>query len=235
MRIPKSSNSTIPRKRFRSVALTSYDLKLAERAVLGRLTSSVGVPDDSLQSAYKPNRSTFYVGLSLVHYITKSLDASAKSFRSAFLDIPSAFEFVPRSLLFRKLEPFGFPNRFLVWLSNCFTNGIQCARLGRRKSTPLVNDCGILQGAVPSSYMFSTYISHVHANYPCQVFIYADEVVLCQSVSGTEDIFKLSNNLPLIHDFSVPSGLNLNSSKCVKCLFSFYRSVYPADPSSINT
>lgn len=98
--IPKSSDPYTPTKCLSPIAITSYALQLAEHVILRRLKNSVSVPDDSIQFAYKLNRTTLDVQIYLVHYITKSLDTSTYSVRCAFAHPSSAFDSIPPSLLF---------------------------------------------------------------------------------------------------------------------------------------
>lgn len=89
--IPKPWNSIIQAESFPSIAIMSCHPKLTERAYLNRLTSSVSVLDDPIQLAYKAIRSILGAAASLVHNMTKSLDASVVPVRWVFLDVSSAF------------------------------------------------------------------------------------------------------------------------------------------------
>lgn len=153
---------------------------------------------------------------SLVHNI-KSLYASVKSVQCAFSIFFSAFDSVTWPLLLRKLEQFGRPRSFLIWLSGYFSNITQCTRPGRNKSALLGNTSGAVFPLI-----FSTYISHVLASFPGQLYRHADDVVLRQSVPGTEDFLNFSSNFSL-------SVLSLNLSKCVEYLFTSSRSAYSVD------
>ena len=232
--IPKKSTSNALTKRFRPIAITSSALKLAERAILSRLRTYLTVPHDSLQFAYKTNRSTLDAVSSVVHFISKSLDQSVKSVRCIFLDYSSAFDSVPRFSLLKKLESFGCPISILSWLKDYFTNRVQRTKMGGKLSCPLLNNSGVLQGAVLSPYLFSTYISDLVVSPPAKLIKYADDVVLCQSVSNQSDFLSLSDNLTATDNFSLQAGLHLNSSKCFECLFSLSRSSFPSEPSFIS-
>ncbi|WP_432422668.1 RNA-directed DNA polymerase [Streptococcus dysgalactiae] len=233
--IPKSSNSDILSNRFRLIALTSSRLKLMERAILSRLQSSMNVPHDPFQFAYKSNRCTLDAVSSLVHRIAKSLNDSAKSVRCVFLDYSSAFDSVPRSLLLHKLETFGCPNSLLAWLSDYFSGRTQFTRMGLKSSKPLVNDSGVLQGAVLSPYLFSTFISDLSCTSPTVLFKYADDVVLCQSISNPSELVKFSDNLSNVHCFSNQHNVSLNLSKCSECVFSLSKSTNLSDPVFIDS
>lgn len=84
--IPKPKNSNITAKRLRLIAITSCDVMLAELAICRRPTSFVSGPGDHLKLACNPNRSAVDSVISVVHYINKSLDASSRSIRCAFID-----------------------------------------------------------------------------------------------------------------------------------------------------
>lgn len=86
--------------------------------------------------------------------------------------------------------------------------------LGRNKSTPIENNSGVFQGVIFSPYLFSVYISDLHASVIDQLYRYADNFVLRQSVTGTEDLMNFSNNFSWIQNCSLRSGLNLIWSKC---------------------
>ena len=232
--IPKTSTCNILSKRFRPIAITSSALKLAERAILSRLRACINVPHDPFQFAYKTNRSTLDAVSSVVHFVAKSLDQSMKSVRCIFLDYSSAFDSVPRCSLLHKLESFGCPTHILSWLKDYFTNRVQRTKMGNNLSCPLMNNSGVLQGAVLSPYLFSTYISDLFVPSPAKLIKYADDVVLCQSISDQSDFLSLSDNLASTYNFSMQSGLHLNSSKCFECLFTLSRSSYPSESSLIN-
>ena len=106
--------------------------------------------------------------------------------------------------------------------------------MGGKLSCPLLNNSGVLQGAVLSPYLFSTYISDLVVSPPAKLIKYADDVVLCQSVSNQSDFLSLSDNLTATDNFSLQAGLHLNSSKCFECLFSLSRSSFPSEPSFIS-
>ena len=232
--IPKASSSTVLAKRFRPIALTSVVLKLTEKAILSRLQSLVTLPHDPLQFAYKPNRSTLDAVSTLVHYISKSLNSSVKSVRCVFLDYSSAFDSVSRSSLLFKLESFGTPRQLLSWLSDYFTERTQCTKLGKNTSSPLLINSGVLQGAVLSPYLFSAFISDLSVPNPAHIQKYADDVVLCQTVSSSSEFSSFTENLSQIQQFSNNSGLHLNTSKCLECIFSSSRSTFPLDNVTLN-
>ena len=232
--LPKNTKSNVLSKRYRPIALTSSALKLTEKAILSRLQSHMYVPPDPFQFAYKANRSTLDAVSSLIHFISKSLNNSVKSVRCVFLDYSSAFDSVPRSQLLSKLQSFNCPRQLLSWLANYFTKREQCTKVNNRISKPLVNNSGVLQGAVLSPYLFSTYINDLPVIAPANIFKYADDVALCQPVSVQSDLQTFLQNLSQIHQFSCQSGLTLNSAKCVECVFSLSRTPFPLDDAVIN-
>lgn len=128
-----SSKSTVPAKRFRPISLTSRRLKLAENAVLRCPTFSASIFDDLLHLACKPNRFTLDVVASLAYYVAMSLNVSAQPAQCVSLNFSSTLVSVPQSSTtwdgYRTFAPTGLSG----WGG------------GRRtKSTPLVNNSGVL-------------------------------------------------------------------------------------------
>ena len=140
-----------------------------ERAVLQRLQLSLTIPEDVHQFAYKKNRCTLDAVSSLFHFVCKSLYDKAKHVHCAFLDYSSAFDSVPRSLLLKKLQSFGCPSSLLEWLLDYFSRRYQYVKLGKKQSTSSLSNSGVLQGAVLSPYLFTTYISDLPVDLPVRI------------------------------------------------------------------
>ena len=222
--IPKTTTQVPISKRFRPIALTSSGLKLMERSVLQRLQVSLTIPEDNHQFAYKRNRSTLDAVASLFHFVCKSLNDKAKHVHCAFLDYSSAFDSVPRSLLLKKLQSFGCPSSLLEWLQDYFSRRYQYVKLGKQQSTSSLNNSGVLQGAVLSPFLFTTYISDLPVDLPVRHFKYADDIAISFSISNETDLDLYNTNISRLVEFSTSSGLNLNPDKCIECIFSLNRS-----------
>lgn len=147
---------------FSPITLTPFFLKLTWCAVL----RSLPYPMNPLRFAYKSNRSFLDVIASLAHYICKLLDVSIKCARCALLDYSSAFDSIPRSLQFHKLETLGCSSPLLASPSDYFTNRTYCPQAGSWTSKPLVDDSVVLQGIVHLPYLLFTYINDLSVSSP---------------------------------------------------------------------
>lgn len=91
----------------------------------------------------------------LVSYINIFSDAPEKSVRNTFLNFPSVLGPIPRALILRKLEPFGYPKHL----------SLVHRQTGSKISTSLLNYSCVLQAVVLFPYSIYSYISNLCARF----------------------------------------------------------------------
>ncbi|CAH8447583.1 unnamed protein product [Heterobilharzia americana] len=151
--VPKpSSGSDVT---FRPIAITSPFLKTMEKLLLLVIEPSLMAFRDPKQFAYKHRRSTLDAATVLHHNIVSSLDKGVKYVRCAFLDYSSAFDSVPRPLLLNKLAIAHTDPWVTKWLHSYFSERKQYTIHKGMRSTSLLTEAGVPQGAVLSPFLFS--------------------------------------------------------------------------------
>lgn len=105
------------------------------------------MPGNPFQFVQNPHRLVLDADASLVRYITKSLESSAKSIQCSSSDFSSVLDPATRFLFILKLEQFDCFRRLVTWLSDYFINKIPCTNLDRKIPKPPMNCSGIFQKA----------------------------------------------------------------------------------------
>lgn len=76
-------------------------------------------------------------------------------------------------------------------------------KTGKKKPISFASNSGVLRRVFLFLFLFSTYINHLPASFPGQLFKYADDIAHCRPLLGNEDFLDSSNNLFLIHNSSL--------------------------------
>jgi hypothetical protein len=218
--IPKTNSSPNIQTKFRPIANTSVLLKIAEHCVLNELQSALSVSADPLQFAYKRKRSTVDAIATLMHKVIKALDSGEKVYKCIFLDYSSAFNTIPRELLISNLETKGVAGWLTKWIANYFSNRTQFVQIGGKSSASIPNNCGVLQGAVLSPFIFASHLDSLMSD-NVLLLKYADDLTVGSPAKSDEQCRILSDEMQVIFTWSKENGLLLNKSKCVEILFHF--------------
>ncbi|BHF80866.1 hypothetical protein SprV_0702399400 [Sparganum proliferum] len=216
--IPKKPANFGP-KSFRPIASSSAMLKLAERVALDIIKPFSSSFSDPLQFAYKAKRSTLDAVALVIHSALKALDKGCREYACALLDYSSAFNTVPRPLLLTKTSACGSPGWVVSWLSDYFTSLTQFVQSGKRKSSTLPNDCGVLQGSILSPRLFFLHTDDLRSPNDCLLVKYADDVVVGHSLKSQTHLRSLKDGLNHVLAWSEENGLLINNQKSVQCIF----------------
>lgn len=118
------------------------------------------LPDtlDSLQFAYRPNRSTYDAITHFLHTALYHLDKRRGNYvKMLFVDYSSAFNTIIPSKLTLKLENLGFSQTLRQWIYNFLSDRPQAVRVGRQISSSITLSTGAPQGCVQSPLLYSLY------------------------------------------------------------------------------
>ena len=126
---------------YRPVALTSVIMKCFEMLVKDYITSPLPDTLDSLQFAYRPNRSKDNAIAIALHTALSQLDKINSYVRMLFIDYSSAFNtIVPSKLI--KLGALGLNPALCNWVLDFLTGHPQALRVGNNTSTSLILNTG---------------------------------------------------------------------------------------------
>ena len=111
-------------------------MKCFERLVKDHITSTLPVILDTLEFAFRPNRSTDNAIAIAMHTALSHLDKRNTYVRKPFIDYSSALNTIVPSKLFIKLEALGLnpPN----WVLDFLTGHPQVVKIGKNTSTSLI-------------------------------------------------------------------------------------------------
>ena len=194
-------------------------LKVAERLILKDITPHLVRSTDTLQFAYKRNRSTLDAAVTLSHNITSSIDLGSKSYLATFLVFSSEFNTISRDKIINKLTELGASQWSLIWLRDYFSNRFQFIALSGKTSSLALNSWDVLQGAVLSPFLFNLYTDEIRTSTNTLMIKYADVIALGQKFNLQNDHMTLQLALNDIAKWSETNYLSLNTDKCNLCIF----------------
>ena len=116
-----------------------------------------------------------------LNYILNAIDK--KQYGAAvFIDLAKAFDSVNHHILIGRLNSLGFSNDCLAWLTNYFSDGVQCVKSEGLLSGPLAVSMGMPQRSILGPTLFSVYINDVAlAAGESLIHLYADDTTLYTS------------------------------------------------------
>ncbi|KAK3575492.1 hypothetical protein QTP86_027949, partial [Hemibagrus guttatus] len=190
---------------YRPVALTSVIMKSFERLLLAYLKNIIGSLLDSLQFAYRANRSMDDAVNMGLHFILQHLDKSGTYVRLLFVDFSSAFNTIIPTLLQTKLTQLSVPSSICQWITSFLTDRHQLVKLGKFKSNSHTTSTG-----APRLLKFAY-----------------DTTVICLIQDGDESAYR--QEVEQLAAWCSLNNLELNTLKTVEMIVDFRRNT-PALP-----
>ena len=121
------------------------------------------------------------------------------------------FGMVPHKRLIIKLGAYGLKGSILQWLQHFLYDRQQQVRVGRGISSWTQVTSGILQGSVLGPVLF---VSELPRLLHHRVKMFADDMKLYRSVSGSRDVQLLQQDLDILSQWADTWLLKFNISKC---------------------
>ena len=221
--IPKGGkHSHTKAKDFRPISLTSFFLKIMERAL--DLIIKNGLSTTYLskaQHAYQKGKSTETALHVAVHYIESSLQFKEYTLCGS-LDIEGAFNNINTETIVSALRLAGVQQRIIDWIEVLLKNRIIAAEWGQIKVRKKVTR-GTPQGGVLSPLLWILAINPLLETLSLQgidVVAYADDIMLLTSgkcLNTLRDL--LQSSLNYTQKWTSNCGLNLNPQKTEIILF----------------
>ena len=211
---------------YRPVALTSVAMKVLERIALSHLKHITSPLMDTLQFAYRSNRSTDDAVNLALHFTLEHLESKDTYARILFIDFSSAFNTINPLKLFHSLTNMNTDPSLCFWLLDTLKGRTQVVRLHDHTSLPLTTNIGVPQGCVLSPWLFSLYTNNLRSASPSvKLLKYADDTTIVGLISDNlEDDYRseVERTVNLCRDLD----LILNESKTVELIADF-RKVTP--------
>ena len=204
---------------YRSISNEDPFLKLFT-SILYQRTLEFAMARDlipTFQFGFTPGRSTMGAAALLYDLAITRMRKGERTF-VAFIDYRKAFDFLDRSLLYKKLEKFGFPNLYLTTLHKILSGMTFRISADNHQTGPLKTNNGVLQGDSLSPLLFNLFVSDLpgcfsHSpptlnNVEIPYIQYADDLVICATSAD-----ELQTALNDLHRYCDENGLEINTDK----------------------
>ena len=139
------------------VAFTSVIMKCFEMLIKDHITATLPATLDTLQFAYRPNRSTDDAIAITLHTALSHLDKNNIYVRMLFIDYSSAFNTIEPSKLIIKPEALGLNLSLCKWVLDNLTGRPQMVKVGNNISTLLTLNTVAPQGCALSPLLYSLF------------------------------------------------------------------------------
>ena len=129
----------------------------------------------AMQSGFKAGHGCTSATLKVLNDIITAID-KRQYCAAVFIDLAKAFDSVNHRILIGRLNSLGFSND---WLTNYFSDRVQCVKSEGLLSGPLAVSMGVPQGSILVATLFSVYINDVAlAAGDSLIHLYADDTTV---------------------------------------------------------
>ena len=205
---------------FQPVSNLSYISKLVEKVVASRLNAHMDAHNLSspFQSAYREGYSVKATLLKVKEDILHAFDNQ----NGVLLDLSAAFDTVDHNILLLHLKNLGVTDVALHWIRSYLSDHSQCVCINGVKSSKFPLCCGVPQGSVLGTILFSIYtlsLSTVLDKHNLCHHFYADDTQIylpfCPKCTGSYDESKsrLESCISDVRIWMANNFLQLNDSK----------------------
>lgn len=221
--VPKKTSPTCLND-YRPVALTPVIMKCFERILLRHIRGLIPTDLDSLQFAYRANRSTEDAVSITLHTALTHLQQPNTYARMLFVDFSSAFNTVIPDKLVLKLHAVGLPVSLCHWIRDFLTSRPQVVRIGNKTSSPLVLSTGTPQGCVLSPALFTLFTHDCAAIHPTNTVVkFADDTTVVGLISDNNETH-YREEIHQLSQWCSANNLVLNTGKTKEVIVDFRRS-----------
>src|SRR4029434_4080659 len=185
---------------------------------------------DSLQFAYRANRSVDDAVNMALHFILQHLDSAGTYARILFVDFSYAFNTIMRALLQDKLSQLSVPDSICRWITDFLSDRRQHVRLGKHVSDPRTISTGSPPGWVLSPLLFSLYTNSCTSSHQSvKLLKFADDTTLIGLISGGDESAYRWEIDHLVTRCG-QNNLELNALKTVEMVVDFRKNPAPPTP-----
>lgn len=216
--IPKSSNKTAVDE-YRPIAILCSPAKVFEYILHGEIYRQVKQYLCEEQHGFRPRRSVNTNLLSLVDYISKSLDRGFQV-DVLYFDFCKAFDKVDNDILLQKLRCIGFTPNLLAFFADYLRDRQQFVKYGIYVSEPYFTPSGVSQGSVLGPLLFLVMINDLVRNVKfAKCLLYADDLKLALEIKSQTGCYDLQNDIDSIYQWSKQNKMFFNPKKCYVMTF----------------
>ncbi len=220
---------------YRPIALTPIMMKCFERLVMHHIKSNLPNTLDTLQFAYRPNRSTDDAISSTLHLALTHLENKDSYVRMLFTDFSSAFNTIIPQQLINKLNLLGLNASLCNWILDFLTGRPQSVRVGRNTSITTTLSTGAPQGCVLSPLLFTLLTHDCIAKFSSNHIIkFADDTTVVGLISNNDETPYREEVAQLV-ELCGANNLSLNVSKTKEVVMDFRRNSVDHPPLIIDS
>ena len=222
--IPKQCKDSTLLANWRPITLLNVDFKIATKSMANRIKPILKTIISSSQTGFIRGR---YIGenIRLLSELLEHIEDNNIQSILFFSDFEKAFDSLDHAFMFKSLKHFNFGDDFLNWVKLFYSDSKSCV-LNNGHMTDFFNiKRGVRQGCPLSPYLFIICIellSHeISSNnnikgvrlgdHEVKNILFADDATFVTDGS----IKSFENLIGTLDNFSLASGLKLNTSKCV--------------------
>jgi hypothetical protein len=145
--------------------------------------------------------------------VTKDLD-EGRNVDVVYLDFSKAFDKVPHKRLIKKLKAHGIEGELSKWIENWLGDRRQRVVIGGEYSQWGKVKSGVPQGSVLGPILFIIFINDIDEGLVSKITKFADDCKLCKSISNTEDVNILRQDLEKLSKWAKDWQMEFNVDKC---------------------
>ena len=212
--IYKKGNKSDPCN-YRPVSLTCICCKILEHIVYSSVSNyltSFNILCDE-QHGFCHKRSCETQLIPMVNDFAKCLNQKWQC-DVLLLDFSKAFDKVPHSRLYLKLQHYGIDGSILLWIKSFLTCRSQYVVLEGKNSYSKQVLSGVPQGTVLAPLLFLLYINDLPACVNNKVKLYADDVLLYSYIHSESNCIALQQDLDKLTEWAHTWLMEFNIKKC---------------------
>lgn len=153
----KKKGSVSDVSNYRPISLTSIIRRLYEKILMGTFMVHTEATLKSTQGGFRPRQSTLHQCFTLHEIMSRH----GGNLVYAFLDLKAAYDCVNRTILWRDLQKYGFPNHLISVCKSLFDNNVSNLVANGGRSSDIMCKRGLLQGSSLSPMLFNLYINEL--------------------------------------------------------------------------
>ena len=210
----KKGNRSHP-SNYRPISLTSICCKILEHIVYSNVLHHLQKYNILCeeQHGFRSGRSCETQLLNTINDLTKNLNERHQT-DVILLDFSKAFDRVPHQRLCHKLSFYGIRGDTLSWIRNFLIGRHQKVTINGCSSNCTTVTSGVPQGTVLAPLLFLCYINDLPKNVISKVKLYADDVLLYNTIHTEDDCLILQEDLHSLQLWANKWQMIFNLDKC---------------------